>query len=181
MKLEAAPKWHTGKERLNLQSNKYEVLLGYKFIEPFDDGIDKEGLTRKEAGPMIIYRLVSREKHKYLCRLSQNGDKPILPTMLVPVYLSRNSHGLDQNLNCWVIRSFKLEFAEVYEKKHWWSTPRLVTKDYLRLCPDISCHMAPEDSNPETVIRYWSNLDQKTISMENLRKLMGLSPETKTA
>lgn len=165
----------TQKERLNLQPNHGEVLIGYKWIAPFNDGLDKEGLTREKAGPLIINSLDSREKNEYLLRLAEKGDRPTQPAMLVPVYLSTANIFLTFDFNSWTIRTFRSEFAEYYEKKHWYSNPTLVMKDYLRLCPDISCYILPDDDSPvEPVIKRWEGLDQKAVTLEELNKLLGL-------
>lgn len=172
----------TRKERLNLQPNRGEVLIGYKFVAPFDDGIDKEGLTKVEAGPLGINRLTSMQKNQYLQRLTRKGNKPVPPAMLVPVYLSTQNFSENPDFSGWTLRTFRPEFAEVFEKKHWYSEPTLVTKDYLRLCPDISCYIIPDDDlQVKPVIKYWESLDQKAVTLEELNKLLGLSPKTKTA
>ena len=171
----------TQKERLSLKTNYGEVLLGYKWIAPFDDGLDKEGLTREEAGPLIINRLDSREKNEYLRRIVEKGSKPDQPAMLVPVFLSTSNISGNFDFNSWVIRTFRVKFAELYEKKHWWSTPRLVLKDYLELMPDLMCYIEPDDSKLENVIREWEKLDQKAVTKEELLNLLGLPAESKTA
>lgn len=181
MKLEAVQVWYTGKERLNLQPNRGEVLLGYQWIAPFHDGMDREGFTREENGPSILDRLNSIEKHRYLQSLNRKDNKPVPPAMLVPVYLCRKNTSGNTDFNEWIIRTFRVEFTEVYEKKHWWSEPTLVIKDYLRLCPDISCYMMPEDSDPEPVIKHWENLDKKSVTLEKLKMMLGLHPKTETA
>ena len=171
----------TQKERLSLKANYGEVLLGYKWIAPFDDGLNKEGLTREEAGPLIINSLDSRGKNEYLRRILEKGKKPDQPAMLMPVFLSTANISGNFDFNSWVVRSFRVEFTELYEKKHWWSSPTLVLKDYLTLLPDICCHIEPEDSNLESIIRYWEELDQKAVTLKELKELMGLSAENKTA
>lgn len=171
----------TQKERLSLKANYGEVLLGYKWIAPFDDGLDKEGLTREEAGPLIINRLNSMEKNEYLRRIVEKGRKPDQPAMLVPMFLSTSNISGNFDFNAWVVRTFRAEFTEHYEKKHWWSSPTLVLKDYLTLLPDICCHIEPDDSKLESIIRYWEKLDQKSVTLEQLRELLGLPAENKTA
>lgn len=182
MFLRPRSKKFTKKERLSLQSNHGEALLGYKWIAPFDDGINKEGLTKEQVGPLIIYHLNSREKHDYLMRLVNKGEKVMQPAMSVPVFLSTANIPGNSDRNEWTIRTFRLDFAEVFEKKHWYSlASTLVIKDYLQLFPDISSYQMPEDSVPEQIIRHWENLDQKSVTMEDLRKLLGLPAENKTA
>lgn len=172
----------TRKERLNLRPNDGEALIGYKWVAPFDDGLDKEGMTQEEAGPLIINSLDSQGKNEYLRRIVEKGDKPVQPAMLVPVFLSTSNISGNFDFNTWTIRTFRVEFVELYEKKHWYSYPTLVTKDYLRLCPDINCYILPDnDPKVEPVIKYWEGLDQKVITLEELNKLLGLPTETKTA
>lgn len=172
----------TQKERLSLKPNHGEALLGYKWVVPFDDGLDKEGMTKEEAGPLIINNLDSRGKNEYLRRIVEKGNKPDQPAMLVPVFLSTSNISGNFDFNGWTIRSFRVEFTELYEKKHWWSAPRLVLKDYLTIIPDISCYILPDaDPQVEPVIKYWESLDQKAVTLEQLRELLGLPNETKTA
>lgn len=171
----------TQKERLSLKANYGEALLGYKWIVPFDDGLDKEGLTMREAGPLIINSLNSKEKNEYLRRIVEKGKKTEPPAMLVPVFLSTANISGKFDFNAWIIRTFRVEFVELYEKKHWYSEPTIVTKDYLTLLPDISCYTLPDNSDVKPVIEYWGKLDQQAVTMKDLRELLGLSPENKTA
>lgn len=181
MRLQPGRKWFSPKERLNLQPNSGEVLIGYQWIAPFDDGMDREGFTREENGWLIMNRLNSREKNSFIQGLNRKDDRPVPPAMFVPVYICKKNTSGNSEFNEWVVRTFRVEFAELYEKKHWYSAPRLVTKDYLQILPAISCYIEPENSKLESVLRHWNDLDQKSIAIEGLRELLGLSPETKTA
>ena len=180
MRLKPGQRWFTQKERLSLSPNQGEVLMGYQWVAPFDDCVNRLGLTREENA-MIMYHLDSLQKHRYLQALSRKGNKPVQPAILVPVYVCLKNTGCYPDFNEWIVRTFKAEFTEIYEKKHWWSDPRLVLKDHLRLCPDISCYIEPEDSKLESVLKHWENLDKKSVLLAELRELIGLSPETKTA
>ncbi len=170
------------RERLNPFPNEGEILLGYKRIAPFDDGIDHEGLTKEENGPLIIIKLNLLQKHLYLRALTQKDRKPVAPAFLVPAYLcgcgptSSWSGGYE-----YTVRTFRADFTDVYEKRHWWSCARLVRKDWLSLFPDVEFRSGPRDTILKSILAYWEGLDQRIISSLEIKELFGESPKNKAA
>ncbi|MBU6141851.1 hypothetical protein KGO95_01865 [Patescibacteria group bacterium] len=171
----------TKQERLNPVPNKGEILLGYQWVTPFNDGIDYEGLTKAQAGPLIIESLNTIEKHRYLHAQARKNEKPVPPAILVPAYLcSLDVRELHEFCEC-TVRSFRAEFTDVYEKAHWWSEPRLVRKPWLSLHPVPECYRGPLGSVRKTLLSYWDKLDQKILSLTELNELLRIPSKNKAA
>jgi hypothetical protein len=169
----------TKKERVNIKQNPGEILIGYKLIQPNESIDDLEGLTQKEAGTHILYRLDTIGKYKYIQQLVKRPSDVEIPALMVPVYVSKTIW--NQDCISLTIRTFAVHTVYEYERAHWFSPKRLVRRDYLRLSPDISEYVSTSEGYEadyrEYIKRWWEGLHFRAMPIEYLLHLLSLTEQ----
>ncbi len=178
-KLEISRSGFTQEERLNLEANRGEILLGYQLIKPVSLGFNASGKTGENMQEVLeklnAQELLSHSARKY-------DHRPVqAPALIVPVFLSKHAPA-SFDFTSWCLRTFTVQLVYEFERTHWWQPKRLTQKDQLRLVPQISQEVCLEETPPydgQRMIAYWEDLHQKELTLEQLRIALGL--ESKTA